>query len=232
MNVLITGANRGLGYQLLVEAIKREHHIIACVRNEAARQKLEQALSEQQRQYVDYVLLDVKDESSIMRAAEQLKAKGIKLHSIINSAAVLLARKTPIEQLDMDDVTESFDVNLFGPIRIIKHFKALIADEGGSILNISSEAGSIHNAYAGDFPYSLSKFALHLLSEQLKVSLSDENVQVWSIHPGWMKTDMGGANAPLDPQHSAMGIIDIMERKVDINSRLCFINYKGEVMAI
>lgn len=232
MNVLITGANRGLGYQLLTEAIKREHHVIACVRNEEARRKLDLLLSEQQRQYVEYIQLDVKDESSIVQAAETLKARGTKLHSIINSAAVLLARQTSIEQLEMDDVTESFDVNLFGPIRMVKHFKSLLADGGSSILNISSEAGSIHNAYAGDFPYSLSKFALHLLSEQLKVSMRAENVQVWSIHPGWMKTDMGGENAPLDPQDSARGIIDIMERKVDIESRLCFINYKGEAMAI
>jgi len=234
VNVLITGANRGLGYELAAESIRRGHHVVALVRDEAASEQLQaslhvQSLNEQQ---ITIMLADVRDEEAIQVAAQQLKADGLKLDCIMNSAAVLLGRQTAIEALDMEDMQLSFDVNLFGPIRVIKHMIGLLADEEGSIINISSEAGSIHHAYAGDYPYSLSKCALNLLSEQLKRMLSGKGVYVWSIHPGWMRTDMGGSAAPLSPQQSAVGIINIMERKVAIETNFSFIDYRGEAMDI
>lgn len=233
MNVLITGANRGLGYELAVESIRRGHHVFAVVRDAAAKEQLEAGLHTQglSVQHVSVLLADVRDEASIEKAAQELKERNIKLHSIINSAAVLVGRQTPIEILDLEDVQLSFDVNLYGPIRVIKHMKELLVDEESCILNISSEAGS-HNAYAGDYPYSLSKCALNLLSEQLKRLLVSRGIYVWSIHPGWMRTDMGGAKAPLSPQQSAVGIVNIMERKVAIDTNFCFIDYRGEAMDI
>lgn len=234
MNVLITGANRGLGYELAAESIRRGHHVIALVRDEAARDQLQAALHVQglNARQVTIKLADVRNEEAIELAAQQLAAAGIKLGCIINSAAVLVGRQTAIEALDMEDMQLSFDVNLFGPIRVIKHMVGLLSGEESSILNISSEAGSIHNAYAGDYPYSLSKCSLNLLSEQLKRLLADQDICVWSIHPGWMRTDMGGSAAPLSPQQSAAGIIDIMERKVAIDTNFSFIDYRGEAMSI
>lgn len=234
MNVLITGANRGLGYELAAESISRGHHVVALVRDDAAREQLQASLqagglNEQQ---VTIMLADVRDEMAIQNAAQQLLADGVKLNSIINSAAVLVGRQTAIEELDIADMQLSFDVNLFGPIRVIKHMLELLEAKDGSIINISSEAGSIHNAYAGDYPYSLSKCALNLLSEQLNRMLTAKGIDVWSIHPGWMRTDMGGSSAPLSPQQSAVGIIDIMERKVTVDSSFSFIDYRGASMDI
>lgn len=234
MNVLITGANRGLGYELAAESISRGHHVVALVRNEAASEQLSASLqagglNEQQ---ITIMLADVRDEAAIEKAAQQLKQEGMRLNCIINSAAVLVGRQTAIEDLDMNDMQLSFDVNLFGPIRVVKHMLELLDAKDGSILNISSEAGSIHNAYAGDYPYSLSKCALNLLSEQLNRMLSSKGIDVWSIHPGWMRTDMGGSAAPLSPQQSAVSIIDIMERKVTVDSSFSFIDYRGAAMDI
>jgi len=234
VNVLITGANRGLGYELAAESIRRGHYVVALVRNESAKEQLQaslhvQGLNEHQ---VTIIIADVRNEEAIQLAAQQLKAEGRKLDCIINSAAVLVGRQTAIEALDMDDVQLSFDVNLYGPIRIIKHMLGLLEDGESSIINISSEAGSINHAYAGDYPYSLSKCALNLLSEQLKRMLTSKGIYVWSIHPGWMRTDMGGSAAPLSPQQSAVSIINIMERKVAIDSNFSFIDYRGEAMDI
>lgn len=234
MNIFITGANRGLGFELLLEALQRGHHIYAALRNEHAMEQLSELIQQHKLDSSAITVLqcDVKNEAEIAKVALTLKQNEVKLHSIINSAAILVGRETAIEDVDMDDLLNSFDVNLFGPMRIIKHLIPLLAKQESSIINISSEAGSITNAYAGDYPYSLSKCALNLFSEQLKRWLSAHDTNVWSIHPGWMRTEMGGPAAPLSPDQSAQGILDIIERKVTIESKFAFINYKGEAMDI
>lgn len=234
MNILITGGNRGLGLQLVLESVRRGHFVVTTVRDEQAKKQLKAALAatELDLKQVKLSYADVRDEAAIAAAAKELEADGIELNSIVNSAAILLGRQTAIEDLNLDDVSLSFEVNLFGPMRIVKHFLPLLTGKQGSIINISSEAGSIHRAYPGDYPYSLSKAALNLFSEQLKRLLAEKDVAVWSIHPGWMHTDMGGPAAPLSPQQSAAGILDIIERKVNIEAKLSFIDYLGHQMDI
>jgi len=234
MNLFITGANRGLGYEILAEALQRGHHVYAALRNEQAKNQLTSLITQQglDENRITILVCDVTKEADIARIALQLKRSDVVLHSIINSAAILVGRETAIVDLDIDDVINSFDINLFGPMRIVKHLLQLLAQKESSIINISSEAGSITNAYAGDYPYSLSKCALNLFSEQLKRWLHAHDTYVWSIHPGWMRTDMGGPSAPLSPQQSAQSIVNIIERKVAIDSTYAFINYKGEAMSL
>ncbi|WP_369403589.1 SDR family NAD(P)-dependent oxidoreductase [Gracilibacillus boraciitolerans] len=118
-------------------------------------------------------------------------------------------------------------------MRIIKHFLPIFhKGPRASILNISSEAASFTNAYAGDYPYGMSKAALNMLSEKLKMYLKDDGVQVLSIHPGWMKTDMGGEKAPFDPDETARMIVDLAERKTEVDSRYSFVNRDGSAMNI
>lgn len=234
MSIFITGANRGLGLELLLECLRKDYHVYATVRHERAREQLLQTIAANglHAEQLTTFICDVRSEADIEKIAQYFRASNIKLTSIMNSAAVLEARNTPIEQLDMNDVVLSFDVNLYGPMRVVKHLLPHLAREKASIINISSEAGSIQHAYGGDYPYSLSKCALNLFSEQLKRVLAQDDVQVWSIHPGWMHTDMGGPSAPLSPQESAQHIVSIIERKIIVDSELAFINYKGEPMKI
>lgn len=232
MNIFITGGNRGLGLELVLEAAGRGHHIYATVRGEQGADQLTQALQEHTDLHGEVTVLqaDVRDEASIKAVAEQVKQEGIKLDSIVNSAAVLLGRESDIESLNISDVELSFDINLFGPLRVVKHLLPYLTEREGSIINISSEAGSIHRAYGGDYPYGLSKAALNMFSQQLKQLLANRGIDVWSIHPGWMRTDMGGSKAPLSPRESAAAIIDIIERKVKIDAEMSFIDYRGEAM--
>ncbi|GAE94331.1 short-chain dehydrogenase/reductase SDR [Gracilibacillus boraciitolerans JCM 21714] len=78
----------------------------------------------------------------------------------------------------------------------------------------------------------MSKAALNMLSEKLKMYLKDDGVQVLSIHPGWMKTDMGGEKAPFDPDETARMIVDLAERKTEVDSRYSFVNRDGSAMNI
>ncbi|RAP73468.1 SDR family oxidoreductase [Paenibacillus montanisoli] len=231
MNILITGASRGLGYELAAEALERGHAVIAGARGGGSG-KLAR-LSEAHGARLTIAELDVTDEASIAAYAARLKREGRTLGAIINNAAVLNARETSIEELDMDDVVFSFEVNLYGPMRVAKQFLTLLTEENAAFFNISSEAGSITKAYPGDYPYSISKTALNMFTEQLHRYLRPRGVQVLSIHPGWIKTDMGGERAPGDPRSSARGILDLLERRiVPKNLQFQFVDITGQEMPI
>jgi len=231
MNLLITGAGRGLGHEIAAEALERGHRVVAGVRSPADNGKLA-SLAGKYGARLETARLDVTDEAGIAALASDMKREGRTLGAIVNNAAILAARSTPIEQLDMDEVARSFDINLYGPMRVVKHFLPLLTEPGAALINISSEAGSITNAYPGDYPYAISKTALNMFSQQLLAYVKDRGVQVLSVHPGWMKTDMGGENAPTDPRQSAHGIVDMIEGKVVPASRFNFVDYTGKEMPI
>lgn len=232
MNILITGAGRGLGYELAAEALKRGHGVIAGVRRPDQEQT---ALSELALTYgakLTVVALDVTDEAGIAALAARLKEQGQTLGAIINNAAVLTARNTSIEELDLQDMLITMDINLYGPMRVVKHFLPLLTEPELSIINISSEAGSITNAYPGDYPYGISKTALNMFSQQLHVYVKERGIQVLSVHPGWMHTDMGGTEAPTSPRASAEGIINLIEQRTTSIGRFMFVDYTGKDMEI
>lgn len=126
----------------------------------------------------------------------------------------------------------TMDINLYGPIRVVKHFLPLLTEPECSIINISSEAGSITNAYPNDYPYGISKAALNMFTQQLHVYVKERGIQVLSVHPGWMQTDMGGAEAPTNPNQSAEGILDLIEKRTTPEGHFMFVDYTGKDMKI
>jgi NAD(P)-dependent dehydrogenase (short-subunit alcohol dehydrogenase family) len=233
MNLLITGANRGLGLALAAEALRRGHRVLAGTRSpHDAGSKLD-ALRSAFPDRLSVHILDVAREEHAARLAAELAEQGVVLDGIINNAGILLGRDSPIEQLDMDQVRQTFEINLFGPMTVVKHMLPLMAHSaGGIILNISSEAGSLTNAYGGDYPYAISKTALNMFTEQLKHAVKDRGIRALSVHPGWIRTDMGGGQAPGDPRESAAGILDLAEGKTVPDGRFAFVDYLGRPMAI
>lgn len=231
MKILITGANRGLGLQLAKVGLQKGHDVFAGVRDMSASNM--QELTELKEQYgnqLAIIHLDVTSEKSVQEATSKLNGS---LDVIINNAAILNEREKTIENLDLDACKLAFDINTLGPIRVIKHFLPLLKNGNNqSIINISSEAGSLTNAYSGDYPYGLSKAALNMLSEKLHVTLKDEDIQVLSVHPGWMHTDMGGEHAPTNPADTATSIYRLINREVQIESEFVFIDYQGKPMSI
>lgn len=232
MNILITGAGRGLGYELTAEALKRGHEVIAGVRRPDQEQTKLSQLAATYGQKLTVAALDVTDEEEIAKLAASLQEQGRSLGAIINNAAVLTARDTQIEELNIQDMFTTMDINLYGPMRVVKHFLRLLTEPECSIINISSEAGSITNAYSGDYPYSISKTALNMFSQQLHVYLKERGIQVLSVHPGWMHTDMGGSEAPTNPRQSAEGIIDLIEQHTSPEGHFMFVDYTGKEMKI
>lgn len=234
MRILITGANRGLGLSLSRAALESGHEVIAAVRNRVEEGSQLDRLQEAYSRSLHFVELDVAQENSIAAAARNVSEQFRYIDSIVNNAAILVERDKSIEELDLEQLRMSFEVNLFGAMMVVKHFLPLVKrSSAGLIINISSEAGSITNAYGGDYPYALSKAALNMFSQQLSRYLSADGVPVYSVHPGWMRTDMGGSQAPLDPDDSARAILELAARqKTPQTGKYVFVDYRGNEMPI
>ena len=233
MYVLITGANRGLGRCLTQLAVEEGHTVLATVRGGMQRAGELSALMEAYPQLLIVLDADVRDEQTVSAAAEAAMQAVPWLDCIINNAGMFAGREFTVETMDMAVMESIVDVNLLGPFRVMKHFLGMLSrSKTSSIINISSEAGSLTNAYAGDYAYAISKAGLNMFSEQLNRLLGKEGVRVYSVHPGWMKTDMGGEKAPLEPMESAKGIWQMAVGRIVPVGPHVYLDYTGKPMEI
>lgn len=235
MNILITGAGRGLGLELTRIALERGHAVVACVRdrNHPSAELLE--LAERYLGQARIETLDIVSEADAEKLAGKLREESFGLDALVNNAGVLLGRDGGIAELSMDDVRRTFEVNLFGPLAAAKHLTPLLREsESGAdiVVNISSEAGSFAGAYGGDYPYALSKTALNMFSKQLNEELKLRGIRVLAVHPGWIRTDMGGDSAPLSASDSAKGIMRLIEGETAVPEDVFFVDYAGRPMPL
>ncbi|MDQ0195448.1 SDR family NAD(P)-dependent oxidoreductase [Paenibacillus wynnii] len=232
MIILITGAGQGLGLETVRAAVERGHQVIAGIRSPA---KDNEQLRELQNTFegkLTVIQLDVNDEEAISKAKDIIEKQFGSIDALINNAGILIAREIPIEELDFADVEQSMLTNLYGPMKVVKHFLPMLRQSASPcIINISSEAGSFSGAYGKDYPYALSKSGLTYFSAQLRKALTPEGFVVYSVHPGWIRTCMGGEQATGDPKDSALGLVQLAEREVIPAQECWMINYKGEPMS-
>jgi NAD(P)-dependent dehydrogenase (short-subunit alcohol dehydrogenase family) len=200
--VLITGANKGIGFEIARQLSKLGHHIIISGRDSARLEDAIQRLANENIS-VEQLILDVGDMYSISAAAEVLIRKNIQLDVLINNAAILQKTDQHILQNDEEILQRTLNVNSIGPLRVSKAFLPLIAD-GGRIINISSGGGSMTDPVGGWSPaYCVSKTLLNSTTRQLAYELSSKQISVNAMCPGWVKTDMGGRSAPRSVQEGA-----------------------------
>lgn len=229
--ILITGANRGLGRELVRAALERGWRVAAGMREGALEAADIRALREAHGDRFLAVALDVTGEPSVEAAAADVRRAFGRVDVLVNNAAILVARDQKLEELSLAAVDETFQVNLYGPLRVTKHVLPLMTGSGRkAIVNISSEAGSFANAYGGDYPYALSKGALNLFSAHLRRYVAGRGIRVFAVHPGWIRTDMGGDQAPGDPFESARGILDLAEGITDRPDLPVFVDFRGQPM--
>ena len=148
------------------------------------------------------------DEKLIEKVTKEIMQQHRYVDILINNAAVhtSLNNEPPdIERLNFKNILTDFQVNSLGPLKVIKHFLPLIRKGNKKlIVNISSEAGSISNAWRKkEYGYCMSKAALNMGSKILQNRLTDEKIKVLAIHPGWFSSDMGGKAAPITPDEAA-----------------------------
>jgi NAD(P)-dependent dehydrogenase (short-subunit alcohol dehydrogenase family) len=212
--VFITGTDRGLGLALVGEFVRRGFHVFAGSRR--AGESLRQ-LASRHPGHIEIILQDVSDPASIRASFGEAAKRGGGLDILINNAA-LCPQETlkSIHDLDFSDghLEMLMSVNAFGPLRVAQAFLPLL--ERGHrkrIVNITSEAGSIADSgRAGWYAYCMSKAALNMTSNILQRDLQPLGIKVQAIHPGWVKTDMGGEGALTDAKDSARAIADLAMR--------------------
>ena len=178
MTVLVTGANRGIGLELVRQMRARGHQVIGTAR------KPEQAM-ELKETGARVVQLDVTDSNSIRAMAEQLKGQRIDL--LINNAGMLGHNAQSFAETDFDQVIATFDVNSLGPMRVTQALLPnILAGSGKTVIQISSTMGSIANNSGGYYGYRASKAALNMLNSSLALELADNGITSVVMHPGWV----------------------------------------------
>jgi NAD(P)-dependent dehydrogenase (short-subunit alcohol dehydrogenase family) len=154
--------------------------------------------------------LDLAEPSSIESLANELEKAGQVMDVLINNAAVSLK-----EDLSTDNLRATLEVNLIGLIDLTERLLSRIKD-GGHIINISSQAGSLEDFDTHSNPsYKISKTALNMYTKVLAARLENRRIRVSSLDPGWVKTDMGGSSAPRDPKEAAEDLFKLVTSEVE-----------------
>ncbi|MDJ0760804.1 MAG: SDR family oxidoreductase [Woeseiaceae bacterium] len=202
--VLITGANRGLGLEFAKQYAADGWHVIGTARKPERAEDLN-ALD------VEVAQLDVADADSIAALAQSLEGRPIDM--LINNAGIF-PRAGSIDEVDFDDYMQTLVVNTVGPVRVTRALLPhLRKGDKKTIVNITSRLGSIELTTSGVFyGYRESKAALNMFTKTLAVELQPEGFTCLTVHPGWVQTDMGGANANLTPDESISGMRATIEK--------------------
>ena len=200
--VLVTGASRGVGAELVKQYAAEGAEVIACVRDTAAAPGLEGVSGN-----VRILQMDTGEPVSIMAAAKEVGAQPIDV--LINNAGAVGGNpaKQVLDDLDLVEWHRTLNVNTIGPVYIAKEFKANLAASGdGKLLNVTSQLAASTWPFGGMYIYSTTKAALSKASQILALDWKEEPITVALVHPGWVRTDMGGPNADISAEESASGI--------------------------
>jgi NAD(P)-dependent dehydrogenase (short-subunit alcohol dehydrogenase family) len=223
--VLITGCSRGIGLALAAEFARAGWEVHAAARG-VKRPELEALAAEWPN--VKPLSLDVCDQATIAASARFLGPKCLDV--LVNNAATFPGEgREPLEDVDPEWFNEAFDCNVTGVARVTRTFLPhLKASANARVANISSGAGSISGKEDFQYyPYAVSKAALNMLTRALAAEFRPSGIVVAAISPGWVKTEMGGPNAPLTPQESARSLFrTITGLKIEHSGR--FLGRDGE----
>lgn len=211
-SVLITGANRGLGLEFTRQYAAAGWRIVATCRKPAAAAELQEIV----RQWPDLVrvlALDVTDHAIIEALAHELRDEPIDV--LLNNAGVYGPDAAVFGQTDYDEWTEIFAINVLAPFKMTECFvDHVVRSERKVIVFISSDMASmtLNARRGGHYPYRSSKAALNAVGKSLAIDLKPRGITAVMIHPGWVRTDMGGPRGPLSPEESIRQVKALIDR--------------------
>ncbi len=205
--VLITGASRGLGFEVARQLVLKEYTVILTARDiNKATDACENLPGCRERIFAR--ALDVTNKESVQSAAEFVKERFRKLDVLINNAGVFLDKNISAEHGDMFLIQKTLETNFYGAYRMIQAFLPMMkSNMSGRIINVSSRMGQLCSMFGNNPGYRVSKAALNALTKMLSAEISEFNIQVNSVCPGWVKTAMGGPGAPRTIQQGAETIV-------------------------
>ncbi len=220
--ILVTGANRGIGLEFVRQYAADGNRVIACCRKPAKAKELS-ALD------VRVMELDIGDAQSASRLAQALAGEAIDI--LINNAGFFGPEKQSASECDYDGFAYTFRTNSIGPLIVSQALKSnLLAGRDKKLVVLTSILGSIAGHGGGWLAYRASKAALNSIARGLAHGWAGDGIQVAILHPGWVKTDMGGAGAQIMPRDSVLGLrARIAELNAQNSGR--YLDYEGEEIA-
>jgi len=190
--VLVTGGNRGIGYELVHQFAKLNATVIFTSRNPHDGQKVMSKHRELHSKLI-YYPLDVSDNASVQELGKALSNRFGYLDVLINNAATNYDNWQTVSNVNITEVEYTLNVNLLGPWRMCNVCIPLLEKGNNSlILNISSGAGRVANIDGKTPAYSISKNGLNMLTKALAADLHEKAIRVNAVCPGWVRTRMGG----------------------------------------
>ena len=219
-NILITGANRGIGLKF-AEILSANNNIYATARDITNADELKKFDN------TELLELDLLDKDSIKSFCSELK--DIPLDMIINNAGIFQDEQMEETILDPELWLDEIMINAIGPVVLSQKLKEnIMSGNDKKIIFISSQMGSIDDNYSGGYYfYRTSKSALNSAAKSLSIDWKADGISVLMLHPGWVRTDMGGSNAKLDIDTSVSKMLDVIN-SLDMGKTGTFLNYEGK----
>jgi NAD(P)-dependent dehydrogenase (short-subunit alcohol dehydrogenase family) len=200
---VVTGANRGIGFEIARQLSQRGVHVVMTARSQESG---EQALEILRRQglVASFFTLDVTSDESAAALAEHLQKTHGRLDILVNNAGVALDKWVPALDVSMDVFKQTYETNVFGVMRVCKTLVPLMKEGGyGRVVNLSSNLGSLEKMGGFTIAYRSSKTALNAITRVLAMELKHDDILVNAMCPGWVKTALGGDDAPRTPEEAA-----------------------------
>jgi NAD(P)-dependent dehydrogenase (short-subunit alcohol dehydrogenase family) len=223
--ILITGANRGIGLELTTQFAEDGWQVIACCRDPGGAAAL-QALAEA-RPAVEVHALDVTDYPQMQQLAGALAGRPIDV--LLSNAGIYGPRGLAFGEVTPDGWRDVFEVNSIAPLMLAQAFVGSVANSTHKLIAVvSSKMGSIaDNGSGGSYIYRTSKTAVNQVVKSMSHDLAARGISAITLHPGWVQTDMGGANAEITVAESAAGLKRILQTAGPAQSGQ-FFNYDGD----
>jgi NAD(P)-dependent dehydrogenase (short-subunit alcohol dehydrogenase family) len=226
---LITGANRGIGLELSRQLAEDGWCVLACSRDPEKSDALNKLAAEYPEQITLYAL-DVTDHGQIRKLSQTLANKPIDL--LINNAGVYPGSKgSSFGQTDYDAWAYAFLVNTMAPLKMAEEFITQITQGSRkTIVTITSKMGSVaDNGRGGSYIYRSSKSAVNMVVKSIAIDLESNDIISVLLHPGWVRTDMGGPSGLISVEQSVSGMLSVIRAVTSADSGK-FIAYDGQII--
>lgn len=225
--VFITGAGRGLGHEFCTQYLEAGCRVFAGMRTVKSSQVA--ALTEKYPQDYIPIPFDALDSKSIDQARETMRTHVDHVDIFVNNAGRFGSSGTIDSAPDLADISLTFQTNVVGPLYASHCFLPMLRKgKEKKLIMITSLMGSIQdNESGGYYGYRISKTAVNMVVKNIAIETKKDSIVAVALHPGWVKTDMGGPNAPLTPQESVKGMASVIAG-LTMDQSGSFLDYRGK----
>lgn len=207
---VVTGGNRGLGFEASRQLAKQGYQVVLTSRDQVKGNAAAQTLQDEGLN-VQFYPLDVTSDQSSRKLAEFIRQQFGKLDVLVNNAGIyidVIGDSNKIVTAKIETLQKTFETNVYGVLRVTQALIGLMKEQNyGRIVNVSSGMGQLTDMEGGSPGYRISKTALNALTRIFASELRGTNILVNSVCPGWVKTDMGGSEAPRTPEQGVDTIV-------------------------